>query len=60
MAEEYCWAITEAVDRSCCGPSGSSELQFGLKMDSLVYSHVFEHMFAQFRRTTDLVLRTVA
>jgi hypothetical protein len=21
---EYCWAITKATRRSCCGPSGSS------------------------------------
>jgi len=24
MTEEYCWAITQAVGRSCCGPLGSS------------------------------------
>ena len=36
MAEEYCWAITEAVGRSCCGPSCSGELQFGLQLDSLI------------------------
>ena len=27
LAEEYCWAITVAVGRSCCGRYGSSVLE---------------------------------
>ena len=35
-AEEYCWAITQAAGRSCCGRSGSSVLEFGFRLDPLV------------------------
>jgi hypothetical protein len=28
VAEEYCWAITQAAGRSCCGLSSSSVLEF--------------------------------
>ena len=33
MTEEYCWAITQAAGRSCCGRSGSSVLEFGFQLD---------------------------
>ena len=36
VAEEYCWAITQAAGRSCCGRSGSSVLEFGYQLDCLV------------------------
>ena len=36
VAEEYCWAITEAVGRSRYGRSGSSVLDFVLQLDALV------------------------
>lgn len=34
QAEEYCWAITRAAGRSCCGRSVSSVMEFGFKQDS--------------------------
>ena len=37
VKEEYCSAITQAAGQSCCGPSGSSVVEFGFKMDSFVY-----------------------
>jgi hypothetical protein len=37
MAEEYCWAITQAERWSCCGRPVSSVLKFGCKLDSLLY-----------------------
>ena len=39
MTEEYCWAITLAEGRSCCGRLGSSVLEFGLQLESIVYTH---------------------
>ena len=39
VAEEYSWAITEAVVRSCCGRSGSSVTEFLFQLDSLVYAY---------------------
>ena len=36
VKKEYCWAITEAAGRSCCGVSSSSALEFGFKLDSLI------------------------
>jgi len=32
---EYCWVITLAAGRSCCGPTVSSVLESGLQLDSL-------------------------
>ena len=49
MAKEYCWAITQTARRSCCGRSGSNELEFGLQLGSVVYTHIFDHMITQFR-----------
>jgi len=36
--EEYCWAITQAKGRSCCGQSGSGVLKCVFQMDSVVES----------------------
>jgi len=49
MAEEYCWAKTLVVSRSCCGQPGSSALEFGFQLDTIVYTHTFEYMDTQFR-----------
>ena len=38
VVEEYCWVITEAAGRSCCGRSGSSLLEWDSKWTSL-YIH---------------------
>jgi hypothetical protein len=37
--EEYCWAITLAEGRSCCGRSGSSVLEFELQLESILHTH---------------------
>jgi hypothetical protein len=39
MSEEYCWAITQAAGRSCCGQSGSGVLELWFQLDSLIYSY---------------------
>jgi len=49
MAEEYCWVITLAVSRLCCGQPGSSILEFGFQLDTIVYTHTVEHMDTHFR-----------
>ena len=36
VQEEYCWAVTEAAGRSCCGVSSSSVLEFGFQLDCLI------------------------
>jgi hypothetical protein len=41
VAEEYFWAITQAAGRSWCGRSGSSEPEFGFKLDFLVYIYIY-------------------
>jgi len=38
VAEEYCWALTQAAGRSCCSRSGVRVLGFGLQLDAYVYS----------------------
>jgi len=48
MTEEYCWAITQAVERSCCHRSGSRVLEFGFQLDSLLYACVIDHVSFQF------------
>lgn len=35
--------------RSSCGSSGSTGLEFGYKPDSLLHTHIFDHMRRQFR-----------
>jgi hypothetical protein len=49
MAEEYCWVITLVVSRSCCGQPGSSVLEYGFQLDTIVHTHTVEHMDTQFR-----------
>ena len=40
VAEEYCWTITQAAGRSCCGRSDSRVLELGFTLDSLTNSHL--------------------
>jgi len=49
VAEVYCWTITQTARRSCCGRTGSSELEFVLQLGSVVYTHIFDHVITQFR-----------
>jgi hypothetical protein len=35
---EYCWAITQAAGRSCCGRSSFSVLEFGFQLESVIQS----------------------
>ena len=37
--EEYCWAVTQAAARTCCGRSGSRVLEFGFQLETLVYAY---------------------
>jgi hypothetical protein len=53
LVEEYCWAIIQAAGRSYCGRSGSRVLEFGFKLDSLVHTHIVDHMYTQFRLAPD-------
>jgi len=49
MVEEYCWAITPAAGRTCCGRSGSGVLEFGFQPDCVVCEYVcFGRMYVQF------------
>jgi hypothetical protein len=45
VAEEYCWAITEAAGRSCCGRSHSRMLEFGFELDSYICSWPYPYSF---------------
>ena len=38
MADEYCWAITQATGRVCCGRSGSGVSEFRFQLHYLVHS----------------------
>ena len=38
MAVKYCWVITQAAGPSCCDVSSYSVLEFGFKLDSLLYT----------------------
>jgi len=44
VTEEYCWEITLAAGWSCCCRSGSSLLESGLQMTSLVYTRTVDHI----------------
>jgi hypothetical protein len=53
VAEEYCWAITQAAGWPCSGRSGSSLLGCEFQPDPLVcaYIHVVDRMDTDFRLT---------
>jgi len=44
VTEEYCWAITQEGERSCCKQSGSNVLYFVLQIDSRFYTYVLEQL----------------
>jgi hypothetical protein len=46
--EEYCWSITLAEGRSCCGRSGSSVLEFGLQLESILHTHRLDTMSTEY------------
>jgi hypothetical protein len=58
VAEEYCWAITQAVGPSCCGRSGSSVLEGWFQLDSLVHTYIVDHTHTQFRLVPDFPERS--
>jgi hypothetical protein len=41
VAEDYCWAKTQAVGQPYYGRSGSSVLEFGFQLDTLVQTNTF-------------------
>ena len=48
--EEYCWAITKDVERSCCGRSFFSAVESGgFQTNTLIYKHTVEHICTQLR-----------
>ena len=49
VAEEYCWPITQAAERSWCGLSRSSEPEFGFKLDFLVYIYTVEPRLSEIK-----------
>jgi len=44
-AEEYCWAIIQAAGRSYRGRSGSSVLEFGFLLDSVVFTYLYVYVY---------------
>ena len=54
VTEEYCWAMTQEAGRSCRGRSGSSVMEFGFELDSLVYTYIVDRMYTEFRLAPDL------
>jgi hypothetical protein len=57
VAEEYCWAITQAAGRSCCGRSGYRVLEFGFQLDSRICSSLNPDM-RKIRLAPDLPVST--
>jgi len=49
VAEEYCWAITQAGGQPFCGRSDTSALESVFRLDSLVRKYTGDHMHTQFR-----------
>ena len=59
VAEEYCLAITKEAGRSHCGLSGSSVLECGVKLYSLSYTDIVDHMHTQLRPYGSLTIAEV-
>lgn len=52
---EYCWVITQVVGQSCSGWSGSSVLEFGFQLDSILYNfRTADQMYTQFQLVQNL------
>lgn len=49
VAEECCWAITQAVGRPCCGRAGSSMVEFGFQVDPFLYTYIVDDILSIFR-----------
>ena len=49
LAQEYCWAITQAARRSCCAWAGSNVLKSGFQLDYFVHVHMHtdDHTYIQ-------------
>ena len=48
-AVEYCWAITQSGEWSCCGLSEPSVLEIGFKLGCLLYAYSIIHTPTHFR-----------
>jgi len=68
LAEEHCWAMTEAAGRSCYGRSGSSVLEFGFQPVCLsldfcwnpLFMHIVDHTHTKLRLGAKLDLSAPA
>jgi hypothetical protein len=49
VAEEDCWAITQAEGRLRCGLSGYSVPEFRFPLNSLAYTYIVDHMYTRLR-----------
>ena len=51
MAEEYCWAITQAAGRSCCRSTKFQCVGVGISsgITCIHIGHIVDHMYNQFR-----------
>ena len=45
MAEEYCWAIAQALGHSCCRRSSSVILEFRFQLEFHLYTRTFDHVY---------------
>jgi hypothetical protein len=57
VAEEYCWATTQAAGRWCCGLSDSSALESIFRLEPLERTYTVGHMYTQFRVALSLPAR---
>lgn len=55
VAEEYCWAMTQATGQSCCGKLSFSMVDSGFKLDSLTHAYISEYMNTEFRLAPELL-----
>jgi hypothetical protein len=58
VTEEYCWAITLAEGRSCCGRTGFSVLEFGRQLESIVCTHRLDNMSTEYGLAPDFLNAT--
>ena len=47
VAEEYCWAITQAAGRPYCGQSDSAVLEFGFQLVPILDKYTSVNMHNQ-------------
>jgi len=55
VAEEYCWAMTQATGQSCCDKLSFSVVDSRFQLDPLIHAYISDDMHTEFWLATELL-----